>query len=316
MPVLVGPVGFTRSMHPGGDLAGLRAATTAGTIFCQSTMSGYSIDELASADVAPFWFQLYFLGGRQGAEQLVERAKAARCSALVVTIDTPTPGNRERDLQYGAALPVRINRSTMKRMAPYVAGHPRWLANTARDNFTLHLANAIGLQRDGKELTENEALMYWIVEPPTWDDLEWIRKQWDGPLVVKGVVTADDARRSIAIGADAVAVSNHGGRQLDQMPASLESLVEVVRAVGEETTVLYDGGIRRGSDVAVALCLGAKAVLLGRSWVYGLSAAGELGVRRVLDIIRADLSRTMQITGARTLADLDPSLIVPPSVWP
>jgi len=315
MPILVGPVGFTRSMHPGGDAAGLRAAATSGTVFCQSTMSGQSIEELAEIG-SPFWYQLYFLGGREGAEQLVERAKHAGVSTLVVTIDTPTPGNRERDLRYGSALPVRINRSTIQKMTPHVAGHPRWLYNTARDNFTLHLANAVGLTREGRAITENESLMYWIFEPPAWSDFEWIRANWPGQLVVKGVTTADDARRSIDVGVDGVIVSNHGGRQLDQTPSSFESLVEVVAAVGSTTTVLVDGGIRRGSDVAIALCLGAKGVLLGRSWVYGLSAAGELGVRRVLDIIRSDFTRTMHLLGVRTLSELDESLIARPPTWP
>jgi len=315
MPIMVGPVGFTRSMHPEGDAAGLRAAATAGTVFCQSTMSGQSIEELADIG-SPFWYQLYFLGGREGAQQLVERARLAGCTTLVVTIDTPTPGNRERDLRYGSALPVRINRSTIKKMAPYVAGHPRWLYNTARDHFTLHLANAVGLTRGGRPITENESLMYWIFEPPTWSDFEWIRENWPGTLVVKGVVTADDARRSLDVGADGVIVSNHGGRQLDQTPSTLESLVEVVGAVGPQTTVMVDGGIRRGSDVAVAMCLGARGVFLGRSWVYGLSAAGELGVRRVLDVIRADFVRTMHLLGARTLSELDESLVVRPTKWP
>jgi isopentenyl diphosphate isomerase/L-lactate dehydrogenase-like FMN-dependent dehydrogenase len=314
MPILVGPVGFSRSMHPSGDAAGLAAATAAGTVFCQSTMSGQSIAELASQG-SPFWFQLYFLGGRAGAEQLIERAKAAECPTLVVTVDTPTPGNRERDLKYGSALPVRINRTTIKKMAPYVVGHPQWLANTARDRFTLHLANAIGLEREGKAITENEALMYWIFEPPTWTDVTWIRAAWPGKLVVKGVTTADDARRALDHGADGIVVSNHGGRQLDQVPASLESLIEIVDAVGEETTVLMDGGIRRGSDVAVALCCGARAVLIGRAWVYGLSAAGQNGVTRVLDILRSDFVRTMGLLGARSLADLNRDLVELPPDW-
>jgi isopentenyl diphosphate isomerase/L-lactate dehydrogenase-like FMN-dependent dehydrogenase len=314
MPILVGPVGFTRSMHPGGDAAGLSAATSAGTVFCQSTMSGQSIEELATQG-SPFWYQLYFLGGRAGAEQLIEHAKSAGCPTLVVTVDTPTPGNRERDLKYSSALPVRINRATIKKMTPYVIGHPQWLVNTARDRFTLHLANAIGLERDGKNITENESLMYWIFEPPTWTDVTWIRAAWPGRLVVKGVTTADDARRALDHGADGLVVSNHGGRQLDQVPSSIESLIEIVDAVGAQTTVLMDGGIRRGSDVAAALCCGAKAVLLGRAWVYGLSAAGESGVTRVLDILRSDFIRTMQLLGARSLADLTRELVQLPPDW-
>jgi isopentenyl diphosphate isomerase/L-lactate dehydrogenase-like FMN-dependent dehydrogenase len=309
MPVVLGPVGFTRSMHPGGDSAGLAAAAKARTAFCHSSMSGQSIEELGASASSPYWYQLYFLGGRQGAEQLVQRAANAGCSTLVVTIDTPVPGNRERDLAYGAALPVRINRRTIRRMAPFVVGHPRWLYNTARDGFTLNLANAVGLRRDDRAISEDESLLYWIVEPPTWNDVDWIRALWKGNLVIKGVVTGDDARKALDHGADGIIVSNHGGRQLDQVASTLDALIDVVEAVGPSATVLVDGGIRRGSDVAVAMCLGAKAVLLGRAWVYGLSAAGEAGVTRVLDIIKADLIRTMQLLGASSVHDLNRSFV-------
>ncbi len=304
MPIILGPVGFTRSMHPDGDAAGLRAAAAAGTAFCHSSMTGHSLESLVTSATSPYWFQLYFLGGRRGAEQLVARAAAAGCRTLVVTIDTPVPGNRERDLAYGAALPIRINRRTIKRMTRYVVGHPRWLWNTYRDHFNLHLGNVEGITLDGRQISEDESLLHWIIEPPTWSDIEWIRREWKGQLVIKGVVTSHDARVALDLGADGVIVSNHGGRQLDQSPSTVSALREVVAAVGDRTTVLADGGIRRGSDVAAALCLGAKGVLLGRAWVYGLSAAGEMGVTRVLDVIRADLVRTMQLLGTRTVGDL------------
>jgi isopentenyl diphosphate isomerase/L-lactate dehydrogenase-like FMN-dependent dehydrogenase len=309
MPVIVGPVGFTRSMHPDGDLGGLRAAIGAGTAFVHSSMSGHTIESLAAESEGRHWYQLYNLGGRQGAEQLVARAQAANCTTLVVTIDTPVPGNRERDLRYGAALPIRINRRTVRRMTPYVVGHPRWLWHTARDHFTLNLANAVGLTRDGRAISEDESLLHWIVEPPTWSDVDWIRATWRGTLLVKGVTTAEDAQRAIDHGADGVIVSNHGGRQLDQVGSSVASLREVVSAVGNQTTVLMDGGIRRGSDVVAALCLGARAVLLGRAWVYGLSAAGQRGVTRVLDVIRADVVRTMQLLGVTSVQDLNEDLV-------
>ena len=197
----------------------------------------------------------------------------------------------------------------MRVMTPYVIGHPRWLAHAARDRFNLRLANAEGLTRGGVPLREDESLMHWIFEPPTWTDVDWIRAAWPGTLVVKGVLSGDDARRAIDHGADGVIVSNHGGRQLDPCASTLEALTEVVEAVGDRTTVLADGGIRRGSDVAVALCLGARAVLLGRAWAYGLSAAGQPGVTKVLDLIRTDLSRTMQLLGVRTVAELTPDLV-------
>lgn len=308
LPIAVGPVGFTRSMHPLGDIAGARAANTLGIPFCQSSMSGHTIEEVGAVSNS-FWYQLYPLGGRQGGEQMIDRAGRAGASTLVVTMDTVVPGNRERDLAYGAALPVRVNRSTMRSMAKYVATKPRWLTNAARDRFRFPLANTHGMTRDGRVLREDEALMYWIVEPPTWNDLVWIREQWKGSLVVKGILTADDARRAIDRGVNGIIVSNHGGRQLDQTATSIAALREVVPAVGSQVDVMMDGGIRRGSDVAAALCAGARGVLLGRSWVYGLAAGGEAGVQKVLEIIRNDFVRTMQLLGVRSVDELGPDLL-------
>ena len=310
MPFAVGPVGFTRSMHPLGDVAGARAASNLGIPFCQSSMSGHTIEEVGSA-ADSFWYQLYPLGGRQGGEQMIERARTVGASTLVVTMDTVVPGNRERDLQYGAALPVRVNRTTMRTMAKYVATKPRWLTNAARDRFRFPLANTHGMTRDGRLLREDEALMYWIVEPPTWNDLAWMREQWHGALVVKGLLTANDARRAVDCGADGIIVSNHGGRQLDQTSTSLAALREIAPAVGSQVDVMMDGGIRRGSDVAVALCAGARGVLLGRSWVYGLAAGGEQGVQRVLEIIRNDFIRTMQLLGVRHVDELSSDFLEP-----
>jgi len=308
LPIAVGPVGFTRSMHPLGDVAGARAASVLGIPFCQSSMSGHTIEEVGAAAKA-FWYQLYPLGGRQGGEQMMQRAASAGASTLVVTMDTVVPGNRERDLAYGAALPVRVNRKTMRTMTKYVATKPRWLVNAARDRFQFPLANTHGMTRDGRTLREDEALMYWIVEPPTWSDLAWMREQWKGSLVVKGLLTSDDARRAVDAGADGIIVSNHGGRQLDQTSTSLAALREIAPAVGDHVEVMMDGGIRRGSDVAVALCAGARGVLVGRSWVYGLAAGGEQGVQRVLEIIRNDLVRTMQLLGVRHIDELGPDLL-------
>lgn len=310
LPLAVGPVGFTRSMHPHGDIAGARAASALGIPFCQSSMSGHTIEEVGAA-ASSFWYQLYPLGGRQGGEQMMERAALAGASTLVVTMDTVVPGNRERDLAYGAALPVRVNRSTMSTMAKYVASKPRWLSNAARDRFQFPLANTRGMTRDGRPLREDEALMYWIVEPPTWKDLAWMRDQWQGSLVVKGVLTADDARRAVDAGANGIIVSNHGGRQLDQTATSIAALREIAPAVSTSIDVMMDGGIRRGSDIAIALCAGARGVLLGRSWVYGLAAGGEQGVQRVLEIIRNDFVRTMQLLGVRHVDELGPDLLGP-----
>ena len=308
-PFAIGPVGFTRSMHPGGDVAGAIAAGKLGIPFCLSSMSGHTIEEVAAAATAPWWYQLYPLGGRQGGEQMIARAQAAGASTLVVTMDTVVPGNRERDLRYGAALPVRVNRSTMTSMARYVITKPTWFTHAARDRFRFPLANTRGMTRDGRTLREEEALMYWIVEPPTWNDLRWMREQWNGNLVVKGLVSADDARRALDAGVDGIIVSNHGGRQLDQTPSSLRALRDIAPIASPHVDVLVDGGIRRGSDVVVALCLGARAALLGRAWVYGLAAGGESGVTRVLEIIRNDIIRTMQLLGVRSVDELGPDLL-------
>jgi isopentenyl diphosphate isomerase/L-lactate dehydrogenase-like FMN-dependent dehydrogenase len=309
-PLVLGPVGFTRSMHVDGDIAGARAARTRGLAFCHSSMSGHTMDAVASATgEAPYWFQLYPLGGRQGGEQLIDRATRVGASALVVTFDTAVPGNRERDLAYGNALPIRINRSTMVRMAPYVLPRPRWLWDAARDRFQFPLANASGLLRDGVPLREEESLLWWIVEPPTWADLAWIRAQWPGQLIVKGLLTAEDARKAVDHGADGIVVSNHGGRQLDQTAASLHALTEIVAAVGQQIEVAMDGGIRRGSDIAVALCHGARSVWLGRAWAYGLAAAGEAGVNTVVQVLLADLARTMQLLGVVSVDQLTPDLL-------
>ena len=308
-PFAIGPVGFTRSMHPGGDVAGAIAAGKLGIPFCLSSMSGHTIEEVAAAATAPWWYQLYPLGGRQGGEQMIARAQAAGASTLVVTMDTVVPGNRERDLRYGAALPVRVNRSTMTSMARYVITKPTWFTHAARDRFRFPLANTRGMTRDGRTLREEEALMYWIVEPPTWNDLRWMREQWNGKLVVKGLVSADDARRALDAGVDGIIVSNHGGRQLDQTPSSLRALRDIAPIASPHVEVLVDGGIRRGSDVVIALCLGARAALLGRAWVYGLAAGGESGVTRVLEIIRNDIIRTMQLLGVRSVDELGPDLL-------
>lgn len=314
MPVLLSPVGFTRMMDPRGDVAGARAATAARTVFTLSTMSGHTIDEVAGAADPPAWFQLYFLGGRPGAEQLVARAKAAGYAALVVTLDTQVPGNRERDLRYGLSPPLELNRKTAMKMAPHVALHPRWLADLAADRFRLELVNATGLELDHQRISATEALIYWLASPPRWEDFTWLREQFDGPVIAKGILTGDDARRAVDCGVSAIVVSNHGGRQLDGVPATMRALIEVLDAVGTDVEVFVDGGFRRGADVVKAVAMGARAVMVGRPWAYGLAAAGEPGVRRVLSILRDDVDRTLRLLGVSSIADLDRGLVDVPSI--
>lgn len=315
MPLLLSPVGFTRMMDPAGDVAAAGAAGAAGTVFTLSSMSGHTIAEVAAAATGPAWFQLYFLGGRTGAEQLVDRAKAAGYRALVVTVDTPVPGNRERDLRHGLSPPLRLDRRTIAKMAPRVLPHPRWLLDAARDRFQLELVNASSLDVDGVAMSSADALLHWLASPARWEDFTWLRAQWDGPVVAKGILTADDARRAVDAGADAVVVSNHGGRQLDSVSASLTALVEVVMAVGGQVEVLVDGGVRRGADVVKAVALGARAAMAGRAWAYGLAAAGRPGVDKVLAVLRQDIDRTMRLAGAATVADIDRTLVRVPAEW-
>jgi isopentenyl diphosphate isomerase/L-lactate dehydrogenase-like FMN-dependent dehydrogenase len=308
MPLLLSPVGFTRMMDPLGDVAAARAAAAAGTLFTLSSMSGHTIGEVAAAATTPPWFQLYFLGGRSGAEQLVERAAASGFGALVVTLDTQIPGNRERDLRHRLPPPLVLNGRTVTRMAPYVVPHPRWLLDLARDRFRLELVNATGLDGAGRPMTASEALMHWVASPPRWEDFGWLRERFAGPVIAKGILSGDDALRAVDSGAAAVVVSNHGGRQLDGVPATIPALVEVLDAVGDQVEVLVDGGFRRGADVVKAVALGARAAMIGRPWAYGLAAAGQPGVERVLSIFREDIDRTLRLLGVQSVGDLRPDL--------
>jgi isopentenyl diphosphate isomerase/L-lactate dehydrogenase-like FMN-dependent dehydrogenase len=321
MPLLVSPVGFTRGMDPAGDIAGARAAAAAGTVFTLSSMSGHTMEDVASAyrrgagGMDGAWFQLYKLGGRPGAEQLVERAQRAGYSTLVLTVDTQIPGNRERDLRHNISIPLRMDRQLIMRFAARVVIHPRWLIDAAMDRFPSSIMNATDLGEPGHPMTEDEALINWVLSPLDWDDFAWIRELWHGPIVAKGVLTGDDARRSVDLGAAAIVVSNHGGRQLDGAPATMPALVEVLDAVGDRVEVLVDGGIRRGSDVVRAVALGARAAMVGRPWAYGLAAAGEPGVAQVLSILRNDMDRTLRLLGCPSMAALDRSYVKFPAEW-
>ncbi len=305
VPLLLSPCGGLRAVHPHGEAGSARAAHRAGTIFTLSSASGMSIEHVAAHAPGPKWFQLYFLGGRAGAERLVERAAVAGYGALVVTVDTIVAGLRERDVRNGMTSGPYVNARNIMQFAPHVVVRPRWLWNFARDGFSVELANAAALGPGGTPIAAADASMGMFAEPPTWDDIAWIRDAWSGPLLVKGVLTADDVRHAADLGADGVVVSNHGGRQLDSAPATLRVLPEVVAAVGEEVEVLLDSGVRRGSDVIKALALGARAVMIGRAFVYGLAAGGEPGVDDVLTLLRDELRTEMKLLGCDSVAKLD-----------
>ena len=306
-PVLLAPVGYSRLMHPAGERAAAGAAGAAGVAYILSTMSGHKLEEVKAASSGPVWYQLYLIGGRDAAEAAIARARAAGYAALVVTIDTPVAGLRERDVRNGVAELLAGSLIAKLPFLPQLLARPAWLASFLRDGGVPALPNVVAPGQGPMPLVDvTTALARAAV---TWEDLRWLRDAWHGPIVVKGVLTGDDACRAVDAGAAAVVVSNHGGRQLDGVPASLRVLPEVVTAVGGQAEVLMDGGIRRGSDIVKAICLGARAVLVGRAYAYGLAAAGEAGVTRALHILRADMERTLKLLGCAAISQLDRSFV-------
>ena len=311
-PALLAPVGYSRLMHPDGEAGAARAAGAAGTAYILSTISGHRVEDVKAASAGPVCFQLYLMGGRAASEAVIERARVAGCAALVVTIDTPVAGLRERDYRNG--MKELLSGSLLEKIPflPQVLARPAWLAQFLRDGGLSKLPNVIIPGQGPMELVDVSAAL--ARAAVTWNDLEWIRRLWPGPLVIKGVLTGDDARRAADEGATAVVVSNHGGRQIDGVSASLRALPEVVTAVNGQIEVWMDGGIRRGTDIVKALCLGARVVLCGRAYAYGLAAAGEAGVARALDILRADVERTLKLLGCSSVAALDRSYVAFPTL--
>lgn len=313
MPILTAPAGMLRIVHPGAEPAVARAAAHAGTISIVSAMSGTLLEDVAVGledDQKP-WFQLYALGGSRGVASLIGRARDAGYRALVVTVDTPVSGNRERDVENRVPQPLRVDLRTALSLAPKLITRPRWLFGFMKDGMPIYLPNVPRVSVDGAPMTQSQATALMGTEMPEWSDLERIRKQWPGPFLIKGVLTAEDAKRSVDVGSDGIIVSNHGGRQLDAAPATLEVLPEIVSAVGGDADVIIDGGIRRGTDVVKAIALGARAVLVGRPYVWGLASAGESGVVAVLKVLRNELIRDMRLLGCRRLAELDETWIRP-----
>jgi len=312
-PALLAPVGYSRLMHPDGEAGAARAAGAAGTGYILSTISGHALEDVKAASSGPVCYQLYLLGGREASEGAIERARHAGFSALVVTIDTAVAGMRERDLRNGVKELLGSNPFAKIPFLPQVLVRPGWLASFLLDGGLPRLPNVVIPGQGPMTLLDVSAAL--ARAAVTWEDLQWIRNLWPGPIVIKGVLTGDDARRAIDAGAAAVVVSNHGGRQLDGVPASLRVLPEVVNAVNGQAEVLMDGGIRRGTDIAKALSLGARAVLCGRAYAYGLAAAGQAGVARALEILRTDLERTLKLLGCSSVAALDRSYVNVPSSW-
>ena len=312
-PAMLAPVGYSRLMHPAGEMAAASAAGKAGTAYILSTISGHPLERVKAASTGPVCYQLYLVGGRGASEAALERARKAGYSALVVTIDTPVAGMRERDYRNGMKELLSGTLFQKIPFAPQILMRPRWLAAYLRDGGVPALPNIVVPGRGPMPLLDVTAAL--AQSAFVWEDLKWIRQSWPGTIAIKGILTGDDARRAVDEGASAVIVSNHGGRQLDGVQASLRALPEVVEAVGKQAEVLMDGGVRRGGDVVKALCLGARAVLIGRAYAYAMAAFGEAGVLRALSILKEDTLRTMKLLGCTSIADLDPSWVNVPASW-
>ena len=305
-PLLLAPVGLTGMQHGDGEILGAQAANEAGIPYTLSTMSICSIEDVAEATHKPFWFQLYVMRDRDFSKDILARAAAAKCSALVLTVDLQVLGQRHRDIKNGMTVPPEIR---VKNIVD-VASKPAWAWSilTGKRKTFGNLAGHV------KGMENVNSLGVWIqnqFDPAlNWKDVEWIKSIWPGKLILKGILDADDARTAVKLGADAIVVSNHGGRQLDGAPSSISALPAIADAVGSDTEVLFDGGIRTGADVMRALALGARACLIGRSYIYGLGAGGKAGVAKTIDILKNELSVTMALTGTNRIADIDGRVIV------
>ena len=312
-PFLLAPVGYTRIMHPDAEAGVARAAHAAGVGYVLTTFSGTRVEEVGAAG-GPLWYQLYLAGGRPVVEPALARAWAAGARVLAVTIDTNWPGNRERDVRNGIAELVGNRLLPKMPFLPQMFARPRWLTSFLGDYPAVMRYPNVLLPEIGPAPAKDVGTMLRasIVD---WSDVPWIRAAWPGPIVMKGVLSADDAMKSLDAGAAGVIVSNHGGRQLDTCYPSARALPEVVRAVGGRVPVLVDGGIRRGGDIVKALCMGASAVLVGRAYAYGFAAAGQAGVARAIAILQEDVERTLRLLGCASVRELDASYIVVPAEW-
>ncbi len=308
LPLVLAPVGFAGMFAPRAEVLAARAAERAGIIFTESTLSICGMEEVAAATTTSFWFQLYVMKDRRYAEELVARARAAGCTTLVLTVDLAVTGRRFRDARNG--LNGGISTVAQYRRKLDIASHPRWVREVALGGKPLTFGN---LERAVPAGRVPQDFQQWVAgqfDPSvTWRDLEWLRSLWDGPIVLKGILDAHDAREAVANGADAIIISNHGGRQLDDVTSTVRALPAMADAVGSEIEILMDGGVRSGLDVVKALSLGARACLIGRPWIYAVAARGEQGVRNVIESIRADLMVVLALTGVADVHDLDATVL-------
>ena len=307
LPLICAPVGSTGMQYGDGEIHACRAAQAAGIPYTLSTMSINSIEDVAESVDKPFWFQLYVMKDRGFIKELIQRAIAAKCSALVLTVDLQVIGQRHQDIKNGLSVPPKIY--SLKNMIDF-ASKPSWVIGTLRAKRR-NFGNIAGFVKDANDL---ESVSEWTATQfdtsLNWKDIEWIRSIWPGKLVVKGIHDVEDAMEVLKTGAQALVVSNHGGRQLDGAPSSISVLPQVVQAVGSEIEVLFDGGIRSGQDVMRALALGAKSCMIGRAYIYGLGAYGEAGVTKAFDILAKELSVTMGLCGVNEIAEIDGHVLV------
>ena len=307
MPVVIAPVGLTGMQHADGEIHAARAAEKFGIPFTLSTMSICSIEDIAEHTSAPFWFQLYMMRDREAMVRMIERARAAKCSALVLTLDLQVIGQRHKDIKNGLTAPPR---PTLRNIIN-LATKPRWclgMMGTKRHTFR----NLVG---HVKGVSDMNSLAAWTNEQfdprLSWEDVAWVKQQWGGKLILKGIMDVEDARLAVHSGADAIVVSNHGGRQLDGAPSSISALPAIADAVGTQTEVWMDGGIRSGQDVLKAWALGARGTMIGRAMAYGLGAAGEAGVTRALQILHKELDVTMAFCGHTNIQTVDRNILLP-----
>jgi L-lactate dehydrogenase (cytochrome) len=306
MPVALAPTGLAGMQHADGEILAARAAERFGVPYTLSTMSICSIEDVAARTTKPFWFQLYVMRDRDFIERLIDRAKAARCSALVLTLDLQVLGQRHKDIRNGLSAPPKPTLATILNLMT----KPRWcmgMLGTPRRGF----GNIIGHAKSVSDMSSLSAWTQQQFDPRlSWNDVEWIKQRWGGKLIIKGIMDPEDARLSAESGADALIVSNHGGRQLDGAQSSIEALPPIVDAVGKRIEIHMDGGVRSGQDVIRARALGAQGVYIGRPFLYGLGAMGEAGVTRCLEIIRNELDLTMAFCGLRDLNDVDRNILI------
>jgi L-lactate dehydrogenase (cytochrome) len=307
MPVALAPTGLTGMQHPDGEILAARAAEKFGVPFTLSTMSICSIEDVAANTTKPFWFQLYVMKDRPFIERLIDRAKAAKCSALVLTLDLQVLGQRHKDIRNGMTAPPKMTMANIVNLMT----KPAWclgMLGTRRRGF----GNIIGHASAVSDMSSLSAWTSQQFDPAmSWADVEWVKQRWGGKLIIKGIMDVEDAKLAANSGADALIVSNHGGRQLDGAQSSIGALPAIVEAVGKQIEVHMDGGIRSGQDVIRALALGAKGVYIGRPFLYGLGAGGEAGVAKCLDIIRNELDLTMAFCGLRDVNQVDKNILLP-----